>query len=373
MNRLITIAACLAAVAAIIYYAFSTKSGFEKSKRHAAHDSSAPPIGKNSPAHASVSPTPNDSSLAQEKSPRPKTMADLFERAQSGEPWPEPTREEIETFLDTRDRSPQALLTAYSVTQDSAYLDKALEADPDNPQLHLAAAMRDFLNNEADSPWIHRLLESDPDNPLPSWLAANSLLEHGDLEGALAELHSATNKSKFNDYFIHRAQDAEEFFVQRGDPPAIAKAQGLFDAHMPHIQSLGNLRKQLDNQIDQLLAAGQTDQAQELALLGIEMGNRLSQGDGNKTLLAELVGLTYEKQFLEAFDPDQSYPQFSQPIPEMLEDIERQSKEIQALAKEAPDILMTLPVSEAAAYFDRMKLFGEKEAHRWLIERNQSQ
>ncbi|MEM7145934.1 MAG: hypothetical protein AAF591_12425 [Verrucomicrobiota bacterium] len=371
MNRLITIAACLVAVAAVIYFAFSTKSSFQKKSQQIAGTQPATPVGKMTDTTAAGTATPAADNPAKESPPA--TWGEIVNDLANGGAWPEPGKEEIEAYLDAHNRSAHALITAYALTESSAYLDEALEADPDNPQLHLAAAMRDYLNDNTDSPWIDRLLESDPDNPLPSWLAANALLEKDDLEGAIAELHNATNKSQFNDYFIHQAQNAEEFYTQRGAIAPVAKAQALFGVSTPHLQPLNNLRKQLDTRIDQLVAAGQTDQAQELALFGIEMGNRLSQGEGQKTIIAELIGLSYEKQFLEAFDPNQSYPHFPQPIPEMLESIDKQAEEIRALAKDFPDIIGGLTEAEAAAYFDRMKLFGEKEAHRWLIERNNSQ
>jgi hypothetical protein len=116
-----------------------------------------------------------------------------------------------------------------------------------------------------------------------------------------------------------------------------------------------DLSKQLVAFQNAYTQTGDTSSADSLRQMGLALGTQMQQNAA--FFIDELVGMSIEKQYLSpTTDADR------------LAEMQRRSAHLRQLA--GSQAFMQMDGSEAIAFFDRMKLYGEEEAYRWLNARH---
>ena len=263
------------------------------------------------------------------------------------------------------------LLAARQAGQNSDFLQQALTNFPNDPRVLLATAQsKEFPEVQRDR--LDRLKAADPENAIADYLSARNHLKEGRIEDALAELSAASGKQKFDDYSLESALAAEELYLAAGFSPAEAKAYGTSSTRLPQLSPLKGLSQELAKLQQDYLATGNREGAEDLARLGMQLGQRLSTTSGARSLVAELTGLTIEAQVLKSLPSDGQYDFVPGGIPQYLEQMNQHRAGLKESSSHFKDWMRQANDSEIMAYFDRMKLFGEAEALRWMESRRGS-
>ncbi len=172
---------------------------------------------------ARATPTPSSSSRA----PRPaKDFQSFAQLAVKGE-FPKLTRDQIESYLEAQHRSAGALLAAFHLGRDDAFLREAMEKFPHNPQVLLASLVWFTREPAKRLEGLESLKRADPDNGIADGLAARTLFDFGKNDEALAALSQSVGKP-IRDYTVLSSQNAEEAYLSAGFSPLEAKMAAFF-------------------------------------------------------------------------------------------------------------------------------------------------
>lgn len=294
---------------------------------------------------------------------------------------PRVSAEQLEPYLQKHHRSVGSLLGAFAATGDRAFLREALEKIPNDPHLNLIAyyqgdaqaaevAAEGHDRNQPATAERRQLLDTlanaAPDNALPNYLAALDCFKAGQTDQAVAQLVAASQKSKFRDYSLEYIQNAEEAYRAAGYSEGDAKAVANSSVPLPHLAEL----KQAGYKLVELAAlyrqAGDEASAQAAEQIGLGLGQRLTE-PGQLSIMQELAGIAIERKILGAMDPNSVLAGTGETVQSRLDAFKERQKVVRALAG-ASDILQTLPESDLANYFDRIKIFGETAAAEWLLK-----
>src|SRR5205085_12376794 len=116
----------------------------------------------------------------------------------------------------------------------------------------------------------------------------------------------------------------------------------------------------------QYLNSSDAASAQNLAQAGVGLANRLTGGDGGKFLINQLVGIASENIVLQALDQNAPYDFLGGETPaQRLAELKQQKTAIRDLTTVSGTI-PTLSETEQASYWERVKVYGELPAMRWL-------
>ena len=249
------------------------------------------------------------------------------------------------------------------------YLKRAAELFPDDPRVQVAVLNMNLFP-EQQREWLDRLKQSDPENPMGNYLSARDYLHGGNPEQALKELKDATGKSKYNDYTLARLQDTEEMYMQAGHSAAEAKAIAGSSITLPQVTQLRDLGRQLATLQQNYLAAGDQSGAEQLA----RMGDTLSRDMGGEragagVLINQLAGMAVEKSLLKGLPPDSEPDFLSTSVQQRLAQIEELKMQSRTLVPLLDQMLLRGNEAEIIGYFDRMEMYGELRALKWLAGR----
>jgi hypothetical protein len=277
--------------------------------------------------------------------------------------------EEVVTrWLATGRTNAADLLAILQVSGERKFLLQALTNFPRDPRVLMAAsALRD--DPEAARPRLDQLKQSAPNNPLADYMSARNHFKNGRTEAALADLAAAAGKSGFDDYTLDANLAAEELYLAAGFSPGEAKAFGTVNTLYPHLPALTGLARDLSELEGQYVAAGDVESAARLAEYGVQLARQMTESGGGKPLISELAALSIVKLTLKPLPQDRRFD-FLQGTPA---DILEQQRQTRAALTEnlnyLSDFLRVAKESEVVAYFDRLKLYGEAEALRWMRHR----
>jgi len=301
--------------------------------------------------------------------PAPVSLLEVLEQESS---VAELSPQALARHVERNGSTAESLLAAYRHDGNSNWLHQAAVAYPTDPRVQLKVLASD-LHPDDRQQWLESFKQSAPENSLANYLAAHHHLENGDLLLAMQELDAGNQKKQLTAYLMESMQNAEELYVQAGNDPLQAKAKAFVDTEFDHLGDLRETAKRLLQYHDELRTSGQQEAADQLAIMGLQFAQHSSIGEGNNTLIGQLVGLASERAFLERLDPGQGYPSLPMPVPEMLEAVDQQKEFLKQLGRNFQDAL-DAPPSEAGLlyhYFDRVKIFGEYEAIQWLYQQQQ--
>ena len=257
------------------------------------------------------------------------------------------------------------LLAIRQVSGERKFLLQALTNFPRDPRVLMAAsALPD--DPEATRARLDQLKHSAPDNALADYLSARDHLTHGRTEAALADLAAAAGKAGFDDYTLDGSLSAEELYLAAGFSPGEAKAFGTANTLYPHLNPLKDMARQLSELEGQYVAAGDVESAARLAEYGVQLARKLTEAGGGKPLISDLTALSIVGLTLKPLPQDQRFD-FLQGTPANILEQQRQTRA--ALTENSnyfSDFMRAAKESEVVAYFDRLKLYGEAEALRWM-------
>ena len=299
---------------------------------------------------------------AQTSSP---TYTSLYARLGRNGEVPRVRREQLDSYLTKHHRSVGALLGALRASGDDALLKEAMERFPDDPRVQFAAAYKADSAGERQQ-WLEKFKRSDPENSLANYLLAGEHLQAGRIEAALQELAAAGGKAGFDNHLREFVQDAEEAYHAAGFSEAEAKGTACWTALLPELTRLKQVSIDLVDLAKRYDQAGDTAAAQAVREMGMNLGRRLDQ-PGQTTLIQALVGSAIERIILNSMDPNAPYGDSGLTPKGAADAIAARRKSLRELADRTEPILLNLPDSELAHFYDRLKMYGEVAALRWVV------
>ena len=272
--------------------------------------------------------------------------------------------EVIQQWLEAGHTNAEDLLAARQVGGGVAFLRRALAEFPNDPRVLQAAVALDD-GPAARRELLDRYQASDPDNALADYLSARDHFKAGRAEQALADLATAGAKRRFDDYTGEAMESAEVLFLAAGRSPLEATVLGTSSALLPHLAQLKGLAQDLAALEREYVAAGDADSARRLAEMGVQLGQQLTEGEGSRCLINQLVGIAIEKLALTPLDPGATGDSSQATVGDRLAQIDARRAELKADAGFVEGWLKGAGESEAIGYFNRLKLHGESEAIAW--------
>ena len=280
-----------------------------------------------------------------------------------GTGWKKLSREQVEAYLVKTKRSPESLLNAFIETGDTNFLNEAVQKYPDNSIVQWTMLNR--ASPEERAQWVEKLRTSSPDNALPNYLSALDNFKAGKTDQALAEIDSASKK-KLSAFEQERAQSREEMYLLAGYSPLEAKTQSMETLILPNLAEMKSLAQEISSLQQKYKAAGDNSSAQQLAAVGIEIGSKVADGKSSPTLIHQLVGYAMENIALKNLDAGTYYDFLGKTAGERFQEIKTQKQEVKDLIPVHTELYPRLSDAEKMIYLDRLKLYGELNAIKWL-------
>jgi hypothetical protein len=308
------------------------------------------------------------SSLADEDVAAPAasgTASNLLQGLMAGELDLQLTPEQTAEYLRQYGTNAETLLA----TQKRDYLKLAAELFPNDPRVQYAVVTRDLFP-EARREWLDRFKQSAPDNAMASYLSARDYLRAGDREQGLKDFAEAASKPHFNDYTVEQVQNMEDAQLSAGRSLLEAKLAGG-ELLLPQLAMFKGLAQDVQAIQKEYLGAGDMASAETLAQLGRVLGQQLSSGEGSRTLIGQLVGVSVERIVLNQLPLD-SRPEFlgGSTVQQRFDEIAAFRQNVKTLTPQLNELMVRGNETEIISYFERMKLLGEYKAMLWLQNRN---
>lgn len=297
-------------------------------------------------------------------------VSDLLRRLLAGDAdSAEVPREVIQQWLESGHTNAQDLLAARQAGGGVEFLRRALAEFPNDPRVLQAAVALDD-GPAARRELLDRFQAHDPDNALADYLSARDHFKAGRAEEALADLAAAGAKRRFDDYTDGAMQSAEDLFLAAGRTPLEATVLGSSGVLLPHLAQLKGLAQDLAALEREYVAAGDPDSAHRLAVMGAQLGQQLSEGEGSRYLINQLVGIAVQKLVLAPLDPATAGDAAPATVGERLARIEARRAELKADGGFVEGWLRGASEPELIGYFNRLKLEGEPAAIAWARQQS---
>jgi hypothetical protein len=281
----------------------------------------------------------------------------VLERFLSNELSVRLTAAQVADYLRNRPRDAEGLMTAFRFTKDLELLREAAQLSPGNPQVQLQLALHS--DNPAEQRRaLEALKQNDPENGLADYLSALEHFRAGNVEEAMSDISVGVGKGTIDDYTRSASQSAEEAYMAAGFSVGEAKAAAIMSMERPHLTQLRAVASELGELQSSYAKNGEATTAATIAKLGVTLAQQMQRGA--PCLIDELVANAMEKKFLATWEPADREAR--------LAELQQRKGEItRMIGNKAP---LQMGETEAIAYFDRQKLYGEFEALRWLNERH---
>ena len=298
------------------------------------------------------------------------SIADANESQREVE-W-QPTREQIEAYLSKFKRTAESLITAFDVSRDRKYLEEALEKFPNDPLVRFAQTREYVLMSDTTAIEDRRAVldafkKASPDNGLGDCLSALEALKNGQTDFALSEISAALNKSSLSAYYIEMLQNREEFCLTAGLSEGEARERAFGSLLMPTEAAMKTLCRKLADLQQQYMNSGDTASAAQLAALNISISRGWENSPG-AMMLSKLVASAMENIALKSLPQDQYYDFLGKTPSERIKELQDLKVDRRELTAAFTQIEPTLTDQEKGIYFQRVKLYGEEQAMRWLVK-----
>ena len=271
------------------------------------------------------------------------------------------SREQIEAFLEQNKRSAESLLAAFRVGQDKSYLREAATNFPNSPAVQFAVIDNRVFPVDQRR-WIDAFKASSPDNAYAWYFSAADYFKTKLVNLAVQDLSEGTRRQTYDSYAVQASQAVDEMYTMAGWPPLAAKAWAPSTAPLTYVTPLKSLANDILQLEQQYRSTGDAASANTMASMGMVLGDQLRAG----APIEQLVGIAMEKKTLAELDPSASYDFLSRPVSEMVAELDRQKKSIAEALRMRDEALPGLSETELANYYERVKLYGEMNALRWL-------
>lgn len=266
------------------------------------------------------------------------------------------------------DAAPVTLLAAALVTRDEAWLRRAAELNPGDPDV-LIALVRAAGTPEEKAAALAAFRAADPDNALGCYLEAAAAAEAGDPTAAAAALVDASMAEELRRGEVRLVLETDALLRAAGadDLEAHITAVGLVPAWSgAELFRLGQGLGELQRIFVEL---GEWDEADFLLEQTLRLGGSLRQGG---LLLDNLGGVGVEVGLLGALDPETVITWDGERAGERLASLQRERAEIAEVAGDTDRLIERfrgLDTEGWARYRRLLAEEGEQAALRWLRDR----
>lgn len=302
---------------------------------------------------------------------QPKAAMDTVEETEADEPaQPKFPRDKAEVWLAKHNRNAASLLAVFRALGDTNYLNEAATNFPNNPQVQLAMLSSD-VSPEDRRKWLESFKASSPDNSLANYLSAADYFKTDKTDEAMQELLSASGKEQFQNYAMDNLLNGEELSSDSGLSPILASIHAMACMSVENLPQLGNF-KIVSQGIGEAMKKDPATAA-ELAQIGLDFTGKINSGDSGKFLINQLVGTATERIILSQLDQNTAYDFLNGQTPAQAAEAYKQQKvELSKLMTDfgPAQMQMMQSESETANYMQRLKIYGEVAAMKWLIQQH---
>lgn len=290
-------------------------------------------------------------------------------------PAPKISREQAEVWLAKHNRNAMSLLAAFRAMGDTNYLNEAATNFPNDPHVELAVLSRDEFPADRRK-WLDLFKQSLPSNSLANYFSAEDDFKNGKSDEAVQELLAASGKSQFNNFEMENQLDAEELYSASGKSLMEVATDSMSDMTgdvLPELATYRRLAQGIGNLEKQYTDAGDANSAVNLTQAGVTFANQIQNGDSGKYLVNQLVGMAIERMMLSQLNQNTGYDFLDGQTPAQVSDALKQQKaETRKLITDFTPAQMQMMTSESemASYIQRMKIYGEIEAMKWVIQQH---
>jgi hypothetical protein len=214
--------------------------------------------------------------------------------------------------------------------------------------------------DESTLAYANELKRLDPTNALGDCYAARCQFEKGDVLGALQSLAQAGAKGRFSDDRIGMLMTRYDYLLKEGVSEAAALGMSAFTLPLEHLAMLRQLGNQSLDQARAFTAAGQMDQALEIAQDITSVGQTVSSSGrflvhDRVGIALQQAGLTEQRQIYAALGDTAK----TQEIDSKLQAIGERSATIDTMAQGFGAVMARMTEADLAAYVDGTILNGE--------------
>jgi hypothetical protein len=282
---------------------------------------------------------------------------------------PNLTTVQAAAFAKENQWSAASLLAAFRTSQDPTYLVEAMQRFPNNPQVALEALFKGGLSTAERRPWLEALKNSAPDNPLGNYLSARDYFNSGQTDLALGELEAASGRKQFSDLTLERMQMDEEAYRFCGFSEKDSKTAAMFRLELPQLKDMPDLAKSMVELSRGYRQAGDAASADAVLEMAANLGERFRNSE-KSLLVNQLLGIGIEMSALQSLDPSAAYGSEGGTVRDRLNALKADKAEIANLVRETVPLQERMTPQDWVGYLDRMKLFGEQNAMRWLLAKH---
>jgi hypothetical protein len=280
-------------------------------------------------------------------------------------------RQRVEEWLTLHHRSASSLLAAFRVLNDTNYLREAATNFPDNPRVGLTILAHNTFPDDRRK-WLDGFKASSPSNSLANYLSAQTCFQTGQSDAAVTDLVAATGKLQFENYALESQLDTEELGLFCGESPLksieVARASSAEDAALPILRQLAAQMADLQKQE---LNVGDPASAENLAQMGTILGDQLNSGANGNYVINQLAGIAVASDLLEQLNANTSYDFLGGETPgERLRELKDQKAVLGQLQKNFDAVYSNLTDAEKINFQDRVKIYGEVAAMRWVVQQH---
>ncbi len=282
-----------------------------------------------------------------------------------------PARQKVEEWLALHHRSATSLLAAFHVLDDANYLKEAAANFPNDPRVELTVLTRNAFPDDRRQ-WLDLYKASSPSNSLAHYLSAQAYFQNGQSDAAVKDLVAATSKPDFENYILESQLDTEELGLFCGESALKSVETALAgSATDSALITLKQLASQMTDLQKQELNAGDNNSAENLAQMGMILGDQLNSGANGNYLANQLAGLAVESIMLDQLDANTSYDFLDGETPaQKLQDLKQQKAALSQLDKSFEAIRPGLTDAEKVTFQERVKIYGEVATIRWLLQQH---
>ena len=181
---------------------------------------------------------------------------------------------------------------------------------------------------------------------------------------------AATGKPDFENYTLESRLDTEELGLFCGES-ALKSVETALTASTKDsaLATLKQLASQMADLQKQELNVGDNNSAENLAQMGMILGDQLNSGANGNYLLNQLAGLTVESMMLDQLDSNTSYDLLDGETPgQRLREIKKQEAILGQLDKSFQAIQPDLTDAEKVSFQERVNIYGEVAAMQWVLQ-----
>ncbi|MGA3285238.1 MAG: hypothetical protein ABSD57_12385 [Verrucomicrobiota bacterium] len=286
---------------------------------------------------------------------------------------PKILRAKVEEWLIKHHRNATSLLAAFRALEDTNYLNEAATNFPDDPQVQWTILARNAFREDRRK-WLDLFKASSPSNSLANYLSAQDYLKNGLTNEAINELLAASGKSQFGTYSMEAFVDGEELNQFAGKTP-LESGQLAFSHSMTDVLTEDTTLKSLAWNVADLekqqAAIGDNVSVENLARMGLTFADQIRSGENGKLIINQLIGNSSATLALSGLDQNTSYDFLGGQTPgQILQQIKEWKASMKELSQNFAAAYPNLTGEEMASYIDRIKIYGEVEAMRWVVQQH---